>query len=282
MPYAAEISRSTPSCFLFVMDYSGSMDERMDGGAGPSKATFLADVLNKTLYQLVTRCTKDAREGGCRPYFDIGVLGYGANGATSAFGGPLASGVLHPLPAVEASPLRIEDRLRKVPDGAGSVVDQTVKFPVWVEPKANGGTPMCEAMRRAAEVLVEWCDGHPKSYPPTVIHVTDGQSTDGDAEPIAEQLRQISTNDGQVLVFNLHIDASGTAPVIFPASETGLPDQYSKTLFRMSSPFPPHLLNAAKERSYSPSNESRFFGYKAGYEVIADFFEIGTRASQMR
>jgi hypothetical protein len=277
MPYTAEISRSNPSCFLFVIDQSGSMDERMEGGT--SKAAFVADVLNKTLYNLITRCTK---ADGCRPYFDVGVIAYGGNGVGAAFEGALSTKILHPLPDIERSPLRIEERVKKVPDGAGGLIEQATKFPVWFDPKNTGGTPMCEAMRRAAEVLVEWCDAHSSSYPATVIHVTDGQSTDGDPEPIAAQLQQISTNDGQALLFNLHIDATASAPVIFPASEGSLPDQYSKGLFRMSSGFPPHLLAAAKERGYSPSTESRFFGYKAGYEAIVDFFEIGTRASQMR
>ena len=31
----------------------------------------------------------------------------------------------------------------------------------------------------SAEASAEWCDAHPNSYPPTILHVTDGQSTDG-------------------------------------------------------------------------------------------------------
>lgn len=277
MPYSAEISRSNPSCFLFVIDQSGSMDERL--AEGNSKAAFVADVLNRTLYNLITRCTK---ADGCRPYFDIGVVAYGGIGVGSGFEGGLAGAILHPLPAIESNPLRIESRVKKVPDGAGGVIEQSTKFPVWFDAKTGGGTPMCEALRRANEVIIDWCNAHPDSYPPTVIHVTDGQSTDGDPESIATDLRQIATNDGPVLLFNLHIDATAALPVIFPDSEAALPDQYSKGLFRMSSGFPPHLLAAAKERGHAPSVESRFFGYKAGYEALVDFFEIGTRASQMQ
>lgn len=277
MPYSAEISRVNPSCFLFVIDQSGSMDETMDGGT--SKAAFVSDVLNKTLYNLITRCTK---ADGCRPYFDVGVVAYGGRGVGSGFEGPLAHAILHPLPEIEKNPLRIEERVKKVPDGAGGLVEQSTKFPIWFDPKTSGGTPMCDAMRTAAEVLAEWSDSHRQSYPATVIHVTDGQSTDGDPESIASTIRQISTDDGESLLFNLHIDASSSAPVIFPSSENSLPDQYSKALFRMSSGFPPHLIEAAAERRHAASGESRFFGYKAGYEAIVDFFEIGTRASQMR
>jgi len=67
MPYQAEISREHPTCLLFVIDQSGSMDEIT--AAGRSKADFVADVLNKTLYTLVTTCSK---ADGVRDYFDIG------------------------------------------------------------------------------------------------------------------------------------------------------------------------------------------------------------------
>jgi hypothetical protein len=277
MPYTAEISRNTPSCFLFVIDQSGSMEEKMD--IGSSKAQFVADVLNKTLYQLIIRCTK---ADGVRNYFDIGVLAYNGDGIKSGFGGSLTGKTLYPISEIEANPLRIEDRTKKVPDGAGGLVDESTKFPVWFSPVSTGGTPMTDALKSAAELLVTWCDTHQGSYPPTVIHVTDGQSTDGDPEPIADAIKQISTQDGQVLIFNLHIDTSSSAPVNFPSSEGQLPDDLSKKLFRMSSNIPSHLIAAVKEKETSVTNESKFFGYKAGYEAIVDFFEIGTRASQMR
>ncbi|MBK4717616.1 VWA domain-containing protein [Azospirillum sp. YIM DDC1] len=277
MSYGADISRANPTCFLFVIDQSGSMDERME--TGRSKAEFVADVLNKTLVQVITRCT---RSEGVRNYFDMGVIAYGGSGVLPGFKGQLSSGFLHPLAAIEAAPLRVEERRKKVDDGAGGLVEQSVKFPVWFEPVNSGGTPMCDALRKAAEVLVAWCDSHPDSYPPTVIHVTDGQSTDGDPSQIAEALKQISTNDGACLLFNLHIDTAEGGAIIFPSSETALPDAHSRMLFRMSSNFPPHLIDAARSKGYDVNSESRFFGYKAGIEGIADFFNIGTQASNLR
>jgi hypothetical protein len=71
MAYQAEISRENPTCILFVIDQSGSMDEIMDSGR--SKASFVADVLNKTLYTLITSCSKS---DGVRNYFDVGVISY--------------------------------------------------------------------------------------------------------------------------------------------------------------------------------------------------------------
>jgi hypothetical protein len=276
MPYTAAISRMSPSAFIFVIDQSGSMDERMP--SGKSKADFVADVLNKTLYQLVIRAT---RADGVRHYFDVGVIAYGGNGVMSGFGGSLSNSTLQPLPNIEQNPLRIETRSKKIDDGAGGIVEQAIRFPVWFDPRCSGGTPMCEALRQAATLLVDWCNAHPQSYPPTVMHVTDGASTDGDPESIAQQLQQISTNDGQALLFNLHVDVAAGASLMFPTSESVLPDAYSKMLFRCSSPFPAHLLKVAQDK-YSVSTESRYFGYKADAEGMVDFFDIGTRAAEMR
>ena len=50
MAYGAEISRHNPTCFLFVIDHSGSMEQKVEGGI--SKAQFVSDVLNKTIYTL--------------------------------------------------------------------------------------------------------------------------------------------------------------------------------------------------------------------------------------
>lgn len=277
MSYTAEISRSQPTAFLFLVDQSGSMNDKM--ASGRSKAQFVADVLNRTLMELITRC---ARAEGTRDYFHLGVIAYGDSGVGNGFHGTLGGSILHPISQLEANPLRVEDRKRKVDDGAGGVIEQTVKFPVWFEAKASGGTPMRTAISQAAQELVAWCDTHPESYPPTVLHITDGESTDGDPEELANYLRQVVTHDGQVLLLNLHVSTSGADPITFPASETGLPDAYAKLLFRMSSQFPEHLVKFAQEKHPKVSLESRGFMFNAQAPEIVDFFDIGTRASQLR
>lgn len=278
MPYQAPIQRTDPTAFLFLVDQSGSMGDRM-ATSEKTKAQFVADVLNRTLMDLVTRCTK---ADGVRDYFDIGVIGYGAQGAQNGLQGALGGRVLNPISALEANPLRVETRKRKVDDGAGGIVEQSVKFPVWFEPMANGGTPMCDAIRKAGEELAAWCDAHPNCYPPTVLHVTDGESTDGDPEPLADALRQFSTGDGNVLLLNLHVSAVSGTPTTFPASDSSLPDQYAKTLFRMSSQLPAHIAKYAQEKGHKLSSESRGYMFNAEAGEIVDFFDIGTRASQLR
>jgi hypothetical protein len=278
MPYQAPIQRSDPTAFLFLVDQSSSMGDKM-ASSDKTKAQFVADVLNRTLMNLVTRCTK---ADGIRDYFEVGVLGYGAQGAANSLGGALTAQVLNPISAFEQNPLRIEERKKRTDDGAGGIIEQSVKFPVWFEAVANGGTPMCAAIHRAGEVLAAWCDAHPNSYPPTVLHVTDGESTDGDPEQLAASLRQFSTGDGNVLVFNLHVSATAGHPISFPSGESGLPDAFAKLLFRMSSALPDHLIKVAQEKAHKVSYESRGYIFNAEAGEMVDFFDIGTRASQLR
>jgi hypothetical protein len=277
MAYTAAIQRSDPTAFLFLVDQSGSMGDTMVGEK--TKAQFVADVLNRTLMTLVTRCTKSE---GVRNYFDVGVIGYGNSGAANGFTGKLGGQILNPISSIEASPLRVEDRKKKVDDGAGGLVEQTIKFPVWFQPVSSGGTPMCAAMTQAAETLAAWCDQHPNSYPPTVLHVTDGESTDGDPEELATMLKQISTADGQVLLLNIHVSTSEAAATKFPSADGGLPDAYARLLFRMSSQLPGHLIRFAREKGYSVTSESRGFVFNADAAEIVEFFDIGTRAAQLR
>jgi hypothetical protein len=272
MAYQAEISREHPACFLFVIDQSGSMDEKSESGR--SKAQFVADVLNKTFYTLGTNCSK---ADGVRNYFDIGVIAYGGSGVGSGFSGVLSEGMIHSIAAISENPIRIEERAKKIDDGAGGIVEQKTKFPIWFDPQNQGGTPMRAALTRALELAADWCDAHMHSYPPTILHVTDGQSTDGSPEEVADGLRQISTSDGRCLLFNLHVSVQGGQEVLFPTSEAGLADEYSRMLFRMSSPLPRHLAKFAIGKGYSITDNSRGFIFNGDPKCIVDFFEIGTR-----
>ncbi len=277
MSYTKEISRKNPTCFLFVIDQSGSMEEQMSGGS--TKSEFVADVLNHTIAETIVRCTK---ADGVRDYFDIGVIGYGGGKVGPAFGGALSGRTLLPISEIESNPLRIEEREQDVDTGDDVLDRQLVKFPVWIDPQHDGRAAMSTAMRIIGCTVVEWCVSHPDSYPPTIVHVTDGLSNDGNPEAIAEAIKGISTDDGEVLLFNLHVDTELGDEIVFPSSEDELPDEYAKLLFRMSSTIPDHLISVAQSMGYDVTDNSRFFAYKAGMDFIGHFFEIGTRASQLR
>ncbi len=76
MPYQAEISRSNPTCFLFLVDHSTSMNEPVMGTEGnPKKSEFVAEALNRVLQSLVVSASKDL---DIRQYYQVGVIGYGS------------------------------------------------------------------------------------------------------------------------------------------------------------------------------------------------------------
>jgi hypothetical protein len=244
--------------------------------SGQTKATFVADALNKTLYTIITNCSK---ADGVRDYFYIGVLAYSGTGARNGFGGVLGHSILHPISRIAESPIRVEDRIKKVAGVNDDIIERTTKFPVWSDPYSRGKTSMCAGLTMTADVLGTWCSAHPTAYPPTVLHVTDGHPTDGNPEPIADALKGLKTEDGACVLFNLHVDVGDGPPLVFPNDERMCKDRFGKTLFRMSSVLPPLAFRAAKDKGYDVYSGARGFVFNAGIESSVDFFDIGTRPS---
>jgi hypothetical protein len=179
--YSAEISRDNPSCFVFLIDQSGSMNDAFGAEAGKRKADALADAINRLLQNLVLKC---ARDEGVRDYYHVGVIGYG-DSVGPAFSGNLAGKDLVAISEVANFPARIEDRKKQISDGAGGLVDQQVKFPIWFDPKAGGATPMCRGLSEASAVLNSWLAQHPLCFPPIIINISDGEPTDGNPLDLA-------------------------------------------------------------------------------------------------
>jgi uncharacterized protein YegL len=276
MSYEAEVSRNNPSAFLFLIDMSGSMTDPY--GNGKRKADSVADAINKLLTNLSIKCTKSE---GVRDYFDVGVISYGKQ-VQPAFSGELAGQALARISAVANHPARVEERTKKEDDGAGGVAEVQVKFPVWFDAKAAGATPMCEALRLAHSTLQTWVTEHPYSYPPIVINITDGESTDGDPATDAASLRALSTQDGNLLLFNCHISGAKSESILFADAEEGLPDQFAKLLYTMSSVLPPSIRESAQREGYQVSENSRGFAFNADLVELIRFLDIGTRPSNLR
>jgi hypothetical protein len=281
MSYSVEISRTNPTCFLFLIDQSGSMADAISGGEGgvaTRKADVVADAINRFLQELSIKCAKDE---GVRDYFHVGVIGYGAR-VGPAFGGSLKGRDVVPISEVAATPAKVEDRIKKVSDGAGGLVEQSIKFPVWFEPTANGGTPMCQALGSAQSILSGWLSAHHDSYPPVVIHFTDGEATDGDPSPKADAIKSLTSADGSVLLFNCHISSKNLPPIQFPDTDEGLPDEYARLLFVMSSALPTSMREVARETGHQVTDGTRGFTFNADIEAVVQFLDIGTRTSQLR
>ena len=139
------------------------------------------------------------------------------------------------------------------------------------EGKPRGLTHMSIAFDKAAEVVRKWiCSQNVKGQPipaPIVINITDGypeekgmdeaQSRDK-ALQAANALKSISVPDGNVLLFNIHIDGvPGTEPEIqFPSSR---PEETRKAfLFDASSEMNNTFVERAQRTNLSAVAGSRF------------------------
>ena len=275
MTYSAEISRANPTCFLFLVDQSASMSRPFAATSGRTMAEGVADAVNRLLHTLVSRCAKGEY---ILDRYCMSVISYGAD-VGLGFSGELAGEVLRPVSAIGNHPLRVEERERLVEDGAGGLVKQSTKFPVWFEPRAEGRTPMCQALTVAHEVIEDFVAQVPGCFPPIVINVTDGMATDGDPVPAADRLCSIASQDGHVLLLNVHIAPEGSPPILLPASDATLPDGFAKRLFRMSSPLPEEMLEQAYTLQIPVENGARGFAFNADLSSVIMLLEIGTRVS---
>lgn len=263
-----------------MIDQSGSMTEKLS--TGKSKAKEVADSVNKILQGLIIRCSKSE---GIRDYFFIGMIGYGqGGGVVSAFDGNLRGKELVPISEVAQNPLEVQEREISIDDGNGNVSNQMVKFPIWLNPIADQQTPMTEAFRMTNKIVTNWLSQNPNCYPPVVIHITDGASTDGDPSQEMHSLMNQSSADGNVLLLNVHLSSEGKGTVIsFPSNSEGLPDDYARLLFSNSSVLIPRMLDIAKEeQGMNLSAGARGFVFNGGLDLLVAALEIGTRAGNLR
>ena len=282
MTYVAPITRVNPTCAMIVIDQSGSMGDawgyaggESDGAQAETKSEVLATITNNYLSGIVLKCTMGEE---VRDYLHVGVIGYGER-VGAALSGPLAGQDLVPLSMVADNPTRIEDRTKTIPDGAGGLVEQQVRFPVWFDPKASNGTPMTQAMSEAYRILSNWLQDpdHADCFPPALIHITDGESTDGDPTGVMNDIKDLRSSDGSVILFNVHLSSTqGERRIEYPSSGSELPDEYAKMLFETSSLLAPHMIDTAKDFGYSLVDDSKAYVYQADQVRVIQALDIGT------
>src|SRR2546423_7440121 len=108
MSHAAEISRTNPTCLLFLVDQSTSMNKPFGQTPEKKKAEGVADAINRLLQNLVLKC---AKADGVRDYFHVGILAYGGAGPPGPGGQPAGRGLLpvrpnphNPIPRQQRPP----------------------------------------------------------------------------------------------------------------------------------------------------------------------------------
>lgn len=283
MPYQREISRDNKACILFLLDQSYSMTEPI-GNSEKRKCDSLAGAVNGWLHNMAIRASGDE---GIRDWMDVGVIGYRTDKAAKPIITPALTGELAGKPLVSVTdignhPARIDTTIQEFRDeDTGEVMEIPTDSPVWVDPVAEGSTPMCHVLHYAHSILKQWIAGHPKSFPPIVIHITDGESQDGDPIKYADAVKNLATADGNVLLFNCHLSATAAEPQAFPSTDARLPDDLAKVLFRMSSELPQPFFKSAIAEGMPLKPGARGMAFNADLVVLIKFLDMGTRAAVM-
>jgi hypothetical protein len=274
--YVAEISRADPGCLLFLVDRSGSMNGSFAGDLTTSKADAAADAINKLLMSVILRCTQNVGEGP-RNYFDVGVVGYGSNsGVGSCLGGALRGRGLVSVAELADNYMRLENRTRRISDGIGGMAEAVMKYPVWIDPVAEGAAQMREALLHASDLLEPWVASHESSYPPIVVNITDGVA-DADPASAAGRLTRLRTSDGTVLFYNVHLSSLAIPPILFPSSLQGVLDPAAQMLFEMSAVVPRRIAQELELEGYVVTPGARGFVFNADATALIGFLDIGTR-----
>ena len=275
-PYSQEISRQNKALFLFLLNQSFSMEEPF-GSSGNRKCDGLASAINVWLQNMTIL---SSGEEGIKDWMDVGVLGYRTDAEANPIIESALQGASADRPAVSiaqlgTNPARIDTKIQHIPDEqTGKMIEVPAEVPVWIDPMAEGGSPMCHVLYRAHETLNEWIGRHQNSFPPIVVNITDGRSQDGDPTSYAEAVRELSTNNGNVLMMNCHLSTTTADPLLFPTGEKGLPDELAWVLFRTSSVLPEPFHRYAVAEGIPLQENARGVVLNADMTCLVQFLNI--------
>lgn len=219
MPYEILATSQTPALIIYILDVSGSMSSNL---SGRPRINVVMDALSATLQQMVFRCTKG---GQISPRYRIAMYAY-------------------------------SDQVYDILGGV-MTIDQV----------ANLGVPDLATMRATAtnlaflevERLLQRELPHLNNCPaPLVCHMTDGEYTGNNPEPIARRIMAMGNADGNVLVENIFISDNLLNETVHDpgswqgiSSHTSLRNNYGNTLRSISSPLPESYRVMMAESGYN-------------------------------
>jgi hypothetical protein len=219
MSYQVLATAKTPSLVIYLLDVSASMTQTL---GGRRRIDVVTDALGAALRQMVFRSTKGGR---LSPRYRIAMLAYSDHVYDLLDGIKTIAEVAH-MGVPELSPLRTTDSAK--------------------------------AFVQAERMLESELPNLLYGPAPLVCHMTDGEYTAADPEPVARRIMEMSVGDGNVLVENIFIsDKVLDEPVRDPHkwsgihSHTTLASDYAEKLKSMSSPIPESYRQMMQENNYS-------------------------------
>lgn len=279
--YTAQITRNTPTAFIFLIDQSVSMQRKTTlMGEEMTLAEAVARIVNNQINELVLRCIKTNE---VRHYYDIAVIGYGHE-VYSGWNGELSGRFFVSPEEIKNNPYKKIVTREEVRTRKGTSVKEVEKVQ-WLEARCDGHwTHMHQAFEKAKDLLTDWMiDHHEKDcYPPTIINITDGQFNHTTVEHMqqeANELKSMFTNDGNVLLFNIHIVPGKDNRVVFPMAKSELRgNQYGGILYDLSSLLPlRYNQDIARVRDDNdPNVRHTAMAVNADMSTLIQLMDIGT------
>ena len=206
MPYEILATSQTPALIIYVLDVSGSMSYNLNGRP---RIEVVMDALSATLQQMVFRCTKG---GQISPRYRLAMYAY-SDQVYDILGGVMTIDQVAKLGVPELSTMKATDT---------KLAFEQVEYLLKTELSNLNNCPA-----------------------PLVCHMTDGEYTGDNPEPVVRRIMQMKNSDGNVLVENIFISEnilseSNVDPSrwqgVLPS--TRLNNKYAETLRSISSPLP--------------------------------------------
>jgi hypothetical protein len=218
MGYDTQATSSTPALVVYVLDVSVSMGQPLGSAR---RIDVVMESLGAALRQMVFRSTKGARVS---PRYRLAILAY-SDHVYDLLDGIKSVDHVVSLGVPEMSPMRTTD---------------TAKAFAQVEKLLQRELPM-----------IQHCPA------PLICHMTDGEYTGADPEPIVRRIMGMSVPDGNVLLENIFIsDRVLPAPISNPQQWPGilpgteLYESYARKLQSISSPLPENYRLAMRDAGY--------------------------------
>jgi serine/threonine protein kinase len=205
--YAAVATRLTPALAIYLLDLSGSMGLPL----GTRKRI---DIVNEALSKTIERMVFGSTRGTVvSPRYRVAVFGY-------------------------------SDRVYDLSGGVRSV-DELVAGSYIPELVPLSTTDTARGFAEVEKLLMAELPNLQNCPAPIVCHLTDGESSGDDPEPVVERIKSMTIPDGPVLVENVFVSDRGLLKPIENVmqwggitTETPLLTPYAEKLRRMSSTLP--------------------------------------------
>lgn len=274
-PYEMQWSSATPGLLIIMVDQSGSMLSPYQGK--DSKTVFATKAVNRVIDTIIQK-NFDGESPKNRCF--ITVIGYNHDVKK------LNSGYLKDL---DANPLRVDNIRKKESDGAGGIITVDYPMPVWIDPiTKDGATNMKGAFEMAKAIIEQWIKDKPSNPAPVIINISDGVPYyDGkkvsdcmkETIQVAQDIKNLSVADGNVLIFNAMISAAGQR-LEFPTSLEECTNDESKFLFEISSEVPDAYKAIARVKELNVKDGSRGCIFEADEVQLVSLIDFGSSKSQ--